>query len=401
MKMARGALKVVVIGAGISGLFLSYYLLRDGHDVVVADASRGSVRTSEFNAGQLSTRPSFTDIFSPSGSVRVSQAEKRRNRDWFRIARRQTAERYEETGIPLSIRSLALYEKFFAKESAELDLREEVLDLHTTLPADRKGRAGRFLTPRELSELGYLGFEGGWLAEERSLHSGKLLGHLRSRVAGMGGRFIEGEARLHSAGRRISRAVVGGKELSAEAYVVAAGSWSREVCRPLGYDPMVIPARGLVLFCRTNRKRVIDLPSHYDDEGVTATQHDQDTLRFTSFFELVGYLPQFSRSSTAWLFKTATSHFSRPCALEVSQTGVGFRPSTPDQLPLVGRIPRCENGYVLAGATRKGMALAPVLGKLVIDSIFGPGGRPDPMLRALDPIRFERAGKASWSRPKF
>ena len=55
---ARGSfrLKFLVIGGGISGLFLSYYLLEGGHDVVVADAARGSVRTSAYNAGILSPR---------------------------------------------------------------------------------------------------------------------------------------------------------------------------------------------------------------------------------------------------------------------------------------------------------------------------------------------------------
>jgi D-amino-acid dehydrogenase len=380
-------LRFVVVGGGICGLFVSYYLLERGDDVTLVDTVRDHVRTSAYNAGQLSTRPSFTDIFAGHAVLRISPGERRRNRKWLSLARRQSLDAYEETGIPLSVRSVALYEKFFATEKAEVDLVRDGLDLHTVLPAESKAGPGeRFVGPRELSELGYKGFEGGWLVEERSLHSGKLLDYLGSRVSEMGARSVKGEARLKGSGSRISSALVGGARLVADAYVVAGGSWSREVCAPLGYDPMVIPARGLALFYRTGGEQVVDIPAHYEVEGVTATQHDRDTLRMTSFFELMGFNARFGRLRHQWLFQTVTSHFSRPCRLELSEAGVGFRPSTPDQLPVVGRIPRCDNGYILSGATRKGMALAPALAQLLIASVLGS---EDQYLRPLNPGRFE------------
>jgi D-amino-acid dehydrogenase len=390
---ARGPfrLKFLVIGGGISGLFLSYYLLEAGNDVVLADASRGPVRTSVYNAGQLSSRPSFTDIFGASNVVRLSAVETRRNRRWFRLARKQNRDRYEEVAAALSARSLALYEKFFSREKAKVDLTGKVLELHSTFRDE--GNAGapgaRFLKPAELSELGYKGFEGGWLMEEKSLHSGKLLSYLRSRISEMGAEVVEGEVGLKSQGSRISCALVQGEEVVADAYIVAGGSWSRATCKPLRYDPMVIPARGLVLFYRTGGKRVVDYPAHYEDEGVTITQHDKDTVRLTSFFELVGFDPKFSRSRTDWLFETVASHLSRPCELELSEVGVGYRPCTPDQLPVVGRVPHCENGYILSGSCRKGMALAPALSQMVMGCVLRPGEANDPLLRALDPGRFE------------
>ena len=384
-------MKFVVIGGGISGLFLSYYLLKAGHEVVLVDARKGKVRTSAYNAGQLSTRPSFTDVFARSDIVRISARERRLNRRWFALARKQSRGRYEEVASALAERSLELYGKFFARENARVDLTGEVLELHSSPGAGEAAPepGARFLGPRELAEVGYKRFEGGWLMEEKSFHSGKLLDHLGSRIADMGGKFVEGEVRLRTRGSRIARAVVKGEDFVADDYVVAGGSWSRALCKPLRYDPMVVPARGLVLFYRTGGGRLVDYPSHYEDEGVTATQHDADTVRFTSFFELVGFDPRFSKARTDWLFETVTSHFSRPCRLQASEVGVGYRPSTPDQLPVVGRIPRCENGYILTGSTRKGMALAPVLSQLLMSCMLGSGKKDDEMLRAIDPGRFE------------
>jgi D-amino-acid dehydrogenase len=205
----------------------------------------------------------------------------------------------------------------------------------------------------------------------------------------MGAEVVRGEAHLKKSGSRVSSAVVEGEEFVADACVVAGGSWSRAVFRPLRYDPMVIPARGSVLFYRTRGKRVVDYPAHYSDEGVTVTQHDEDTLRLTSFFELAGFNPRFSRSRRDWLFEAVTSHFSRRCSLELSEAGVGYRPCTPDQLPMVGRMSRCENGYILTGYCRKGMALAPALSQLLMGCVSGSVETDDPLLQALDPGRFE------------
>ena len=132
-------MKSLVIGGGISGLFLSYYLLEAGSDVALVDAAKGPVRTSAYNAGQLSSRPSFTDIFARSDIVRISASERRRNRAWFGLARRQKRDAYEQVAAALSTRSLALYEEFFAREKARVDLTGRVLDLHTDSPRRRTG----------------------------------------------------------------------------------------------------------------------------------------------------------------------------------------------------------------------------------------------------------------------
>lgn len=391
-------MKVLVIGGGISGLFLSYYLLKSGSEVVVADSSHGVVNTSANNAGQLSTRPSFTDIFAPSSSVHASPAEMRGNKPWFELARRQSEEDYEAVATDLATKSMGLYDEFFARERPKVDLARKVLDLRSTRRGAEPGSpVGRHLDPRELSELGYKGFEEGWLIEEKSLHSRKLVDFLIGRVLGMGAKFERGEVRLKSARGRVSRALVDGRPMVADAYVVAGGSWCRKICAPLGYDPMVVPARGLALFYDTGGKRVVDHPAHYEDEGATVTQHDKETLRFTSFFDLVGFNPRFSRRDRDWLFEVVSSHFSRRAGLRLTEIGVGYRPSTPDQLPVVGRIPRCENAYVLTGSCRKGMTLAPILGQMLTRLMLQGDGFRDSSLAALDPGRFE-TGRAL---PKF
>lgn len=389
------ASKFLVAGGGICGLFLTYYLLEAGHEVVVADTATGPVRTSAYNAGQISSRPSFTDIFRRSRVVRISPAERRRHERWLRLARNHGSERYEEIAVPLATRSMAMYDDFLSSERPGVDLIEEVLELRSKARGGRDPQPeGRLLSEREVSELGYKGFAEGWLTRERSLHSGKLVDFLRRTVVENGARVASGRVSLKRSGHGVSHALVGARRVLADAYVVAAGSWSREVCAPLGYDPMVIPARGLALFYRTRDGPAVGCPAVYEDEGLTVTQHDGQTLRLTSFFELVGFDARVGRARRRWLLDAAASRFSRPRRLDLIEAGVGFRPSTPDQLPVVGRIPRCDNGYVLTGACRKGITLAPVLASLTMQCALGDGEAADVLLHALRPGRFERRGSA-------
>lgn len=383
-------MKFVVLGGGVSGLFASYYLLKAGHDVIVVDDGQGPVRTSAYNAGQLSGRSNFTAIFGDGSGVRISRAQRRSDPRWFNLARRQTRGRYERVCLELVGRSLALYQGILDEAPSDLDVMEEMLELHTAMPkySPTGVSGGRLLSPDEISSLGYAGFEGGWLLRERSLHPGRLIGYLHSRLSSLGGRYRRGRARLKPSGSKIAHAAVGDERIHADGYVVAGGSWSRAICRPLGYDPMVVPARGLVILCATRGARAVDCPATYSDEGVTVTQHDRETVRLTGFFELMGFNHSFSQARRDQLFKAVTSHLSRRPRLERGEVGVGFRPTTPDQLPSVGRIPKFENGYILTGSSRKGIVLAPELARLLSRVVLDPQAEVDWALAALDPGRF-------------
>ncbi|MDG6929160.1 MAG: FAD-binding oxidoreductase, partial [Nitrososphaerota archaeon] len=65
--------------------------------------------------------------------------------------------------------------------------------------------------------------------------------------------------------------------------------------------------------------------------------------------------------------------------------GVGFRPCTPDQRPVVGGVPGHPNVFVNSGQCRLGMTLAPVSGHTVASLIAGR--KPDGV-ECMDPARF-------------
>jgi D-amino-acid dehydrogenase len=64
----------------------------------------------------------------------------------------------------------------------------------------------------------------------------------------------------------------------------------------------------------------------------------------------------------------------------------GFRPASPDGLPMVGRLKRTPGVLVASGHGMMGVTLGPVTGRLVSDLLSGSGPIVDPA--PVDPNRF-------------
>ena len=63
-----------------------------------------------------------------------------------------------------------------------------------------------------------------------------------------------------------------------------------------------------------------------------------------------------------------------------------LRPITPDDLPILGKVPGREGAYVGSGGGPKGILLAPGMGKALADLIMT--GQTSLSIKACDPARF-------------
>ncbi len=394
-------MKIAVIGGGIAGSFTCYFLLKKGHEVVQVDRrSRGAVRTSANNSGILSSAAHHTPI-SSAGGVRVSEHERKKNLAWFARARTLDGKKYDSLVARLVPRSVELYSEFLRGHEAEVNLIREGLTMYQTpdlAEGHRRQYGGTVVDQEELRDMGYSWEGEGVLSSDLSAHTGKLLAILKSELRSMGIKTVTGEAKL-----RVSRGqggvaiegvrVRGRRNEIADSYVIAGGSWSGSICAPLGFDPHILPARGLAEFCHTGGKRLVDYPASFPE--LMLTQHDDNLVRLTGIFDLVGFNARFGAADREWLFKTSRAYLSRPNALRLVEVGAGFRPTTPDQLPVVGAIPGCTNGFIASGGTRKGVTLAPLMGHLtagvISGSLAGKTTRTDgDLARILSPSRFIR-----------
>jgi glycine oxidase len=72
------------------------------------------------------------------------------------------------------------------------------------------------------------------------------------------------------------------------------------------------------------------------------------------------------------------------------ETWAGLRPSTPDNLPLLGHIPGQENQFLATGHYRNGILLAPATAHVMAQLILGE--QPSVDLAPFSPLRPRRSG---------
>jgi glycine/D-amino acid oxidase-like deaminating enzyme len=80
----------------------------------------------------------------------------------------------------------------------------------------------------------------------------------------------------------------------------------------------------------------------------------------------------------------AAAFMPRVAALSVLRSWIGFRPATPDKLPLIGRWPATDGVWIAAGHEGLGITTALGTARLLADLILE---RPP----SLDPVPFDPA----------
>jgi D-amino-acid dehydrogenase len=385
-------------------MFVSYYLLKDGHTVTLVDGDSVSERTSVYNGGlitpssapapMISMRRTIYASLRQLGPIYISPGQFLGKINWFLPFLSKGIGRSGEVTFDLGKRSLKLYRDFFKEESVQADLKEGMIALYADAEhATEAAHAlkGRFVDEAEASELGFKGFGGGVLFEdELSINPAKLHSELRRRLTEMGARVVLGSnARLQGDKPRVRMAKVDDEELIGDQYVIAAGARTSELCRPLGYDPQIIPARGLAMIFDTGGAQITRVPAIFEDHGIVAVQHNEDCFRLSSFFDIVGFRDNLRQSRRKWLLETASRHLSNYGALRYLGEGVGYRPCTPDHLPLIGRIPGYDNLHIASGHCRLGVTLAPGTGR-IMSSLISGRELSDSIVLNFDPRRFAR-----------
>ena len=378
---------VVIVGGGITGLFCAHYLMKDGHKVSLIEKSATGSLTSVYNAGLLTPslaptpgmglRKVLSPYFGREGAVYISPRQILANTRWFRTALRKGLTGYEDKIVEMGRSSLKLYKEFFEEVGFRPDVIEGVAALHVNEEDARKTQAsqgGKLLDPGSISQMGYRGFRGGVLFEEElSINPAKLYHSLWETVFSHDSAelIVGNDVTLDSKHGSSAPISVDGKTISCDLIILTAGSWSRELCSQLGYDPQILPARGLVILFDTGGEEIVTTPVVLEDYGIGLAQHDSSILRLTGFFEMVGLRKDFSEHRKKWVLDRFRKHVVKSDRVRIAEEGVGFRPCTPDQMPVIGRVPGHSNIYIASGNCRLGVTLAPSTANIIKTMIAG------------------------------
>ncbi|PMO44901.1 hypothetical protein BCT11_07285 [Vibrio sp. 10N.222.52.B12] len=196
-----------------------------------------------------------------------------------------------------------------------------------------------------------------------------------------GGLFISSKASLIDNNGSISVSTNHG-ELNPEAVIITSGYKSKDILKKIGISVPIIGERGYHLhFKNCNIKPKFNI---IHNESKTCITPMDSGLRVAGIAEFKGSnsSPDF-KMSYEYLHSTITKIFPNIKYSEVLEWS-GFRPSTPDSLPIISSLNKKNSLYINSGHGHTGLAGAPMSAKILADIVS------DEMKHEYKPFSIER-----------
>lgn len=392
-------MKVLVLGAGVIGVTSAWYLARTGHDVTVLDRRPAAgMETTFANGGQISV--SQTEPWAnPAAPVKIMKWLGRNDAPLlFRLRAdpRQWAWglRFLFECLPsrtrvntLTVLRLGIYSRSelqaLRRETgiAYDDLQKGILTIHTDareFDAAQKrvamlreyGLATSVRTPQEVlalePALGNAGIAivgGTYARDDESGDAHLFTQRLADLAAQRGVSFgygvdIDG---CRVDGDRITglKVKVGGHEemLTADAYVVALGSYSPMLLAPLGIGIPVYPVKGYSVTIPLARPESAPTVCLTDENAKIAISRLGNRLRAAGTAELAGYDLSVRDARCNAILERVQKLFPEIGGFDLAERWAGLRPATPSNVPEIGRT-RYSNLFLNTGHGTLGWTLA-------------------------------------------
>lgn len=407
---------VVVIGAGIVGICTAAYLAEAGRSVTVIDRTGICEETSSGNAAALA----FSDILplvqkgmiaqvprwllDPLGPLAVRPTYLPRLLPWlWRFLRAGGKANFEKAlDAQASLMGVAAREwpALMDRADARAMLREDgCLELYESEEEFAKAGGGWALQERygiafrHLEQAELAGFQPGlsdrfvrgtFVPGWKTVTDPQRLGKAIWRHAKMqGAEHLAGEVVFC---RRMSGGVAvqlrEGRTIMARRLVIAAGAWSHRLARHFGDRVPLETERGYNTTLPADAfdvKRMLIFPRH----GFVITPLETG-LRVGGAVEFAGleYPPNYARA--AHMLRKAAA-FLPGLKTEGGRQWMGYRPSLPDSLPVIGTASGGDNVVYAFGHGHLGLTQAAATGSLVRDLVLGRKPALD-----LSPFRAQR-----------
>jgi D-amino-acid dehydrogenase len=416
-------MKIAVLGSGIIGVTTAYYLAKAGHEVTVIDRQSGpALETSFANAGQMS--PGYSSPWAAPGIpvkavkwlfMRHAPLILRPTFDmamatWLvRMLRNCTAERYAinksrmvrvaeysrdclialraETGISYDERmqgTLQLFRSQKQVDDAAKDiavLRQDGVPFEVLSPDDCVAAEPALATVRGKIAGGLR------LPGDETGDCFKFTNALAGIAAGLGVRFDYGRtvSRITHEGGRIASVETSAGPIKADAYVMALGSYSPALLRPLGIRVPIYPVKGYSLTVPIVDAERAPVSTVMDETYKIAITRLGDRIRIGGMAEISGFSHDLPPARRATLEHSVQDLFGGAGDYTQATYWTGLRPMTPDGTPVIGATPYA-NLFVNGGHGTLGWTMACGSAKSLADIISGR--KPDIDMSDLGPARY-------------
>lgn len=399
-------MRVIVLGSGVIGVASAYYLAQQGATVTVLDRQAGPAEETSFgNAGQIS--PGYSTPWAAPGipfkavkwmfqhhaplainmdgsiwqlqwmaqmlkncnphSYAINKERMTRvaeySRDCLRDLRNVTGIHYENR----SKGTLQVFRNEAQLEAVQRDiqvLKECGVDYELLLKSDlaKVEPALAFAQDKLVGGLHLPNDETG---------DCYLFTNALAKIAqdlGVDFKFNQNVEKLVVEGDEIKGVVVNGEVLTADRYVLAFGSYSRDFLKPLHLDLPVYPVKGYSLTIPILDAAFAPQSTVLDETYKIAITRFDQRIRVGGMAELSGFNHGLNMDRRATL-EMVTQDLFPGGDLEQASFWTGLRPMTPDSTPIIGAT-RFSNLFLNTGHGTLGWTMACGSGKLISDLVL-------------------------------
>ncbi|WP_214286311.1 D-amino acid dehydrogenase [Acinetobacter pittii] len=399
-------MRVIVLGSGVIGVASAYYLAQQGAEVTVLDRQSGPAEETSFgNAGQIS--PGYSTPWAAPGipfkavkwmfqhhaplainldgsmwqlqwmaqmlkncnpqSYAVNKERMMRvaeySRDCLRELRKDTGINYENRAKG----TLQLFRKEAQMEAVQRDISvlQECGVSYELLNGNELGRVEPALANAQDKLVG------GLHLPNDETGDCYLFTNALAQIAkelGVNFQFNQNVEKLIVEGDEIKGVQVNGKVLTADRYVLAFGSYSRDFLKPLDLQLPVYPVKGYSLTIPIVDPAFAPQSTVLDETYKIAITRFDQRIRVGGMAELSGFNLGLNEDRRATLQMVTQDLFPGGNMAQAS-FWTGLRPMTPDSTPIIGAT-RFKNLFLNTGHGTLGWTMACGSGKLVSDIVL-------------------------------
>lgn len=357
----------IVIGGGVLGASTAYHLAREDVHVKIIDRE---------DPGQA------TDA---AAGIVCPWLSQRRNKRWYRLVKsgakyypeliRQLEEEGErETGYrKVGAISLHTDEKKLDKMiERAVKRREEAPEIGEIKKLSKEETKHMF--PPLSEDYSAVHVSGAARVDGRALRNALLCAAEKK-----GAERILGDASLVQKGNRVTAVDVDGVHHEADAVLVTAGAWAKPLFAPIGIDFLVSAQKAQIAHLDVGNEEAGNWP-------VLIPPNNQYMLSFDGGRVVIGATHE-DEAGFDYRNTMGGLHYILDKALEVApglydstfaETRVGFRPFTPDFLPVFGEVPEWDGLYVANGLGASGLTSGPFVGSELARMALGKDTELDP-----------------------
>ena len=161
-------------------------------------------------------------------------------------------------------------------------------------------------------------------------------------------------------------------------YILATGAWSQDLL-----PVPVQPRKGQMLAVKAEANGMLQRVLFGEEVYIVPRRDGRIVIGATS--EDVGFVPYNTPAGMQKLLNAAIRLYPVLSNLPIHESWWGFRPATPDELPILGSS-LCDNLTLATGHYRNGILLAPITARLVGDRVYNL--QISPLLDAFSWERF-------------